>query len=162
VHARSGCMCGLHVPSSLFDWCDLGLKVGVVYTDENGWGGRVQLGDHLRRQKQLNRGKKIQISDIRKGWSTYNIIMIHLCVCSWCTVYKMFNIFTIHDSVHACKCFLPHSFRPCNQSPPPPTLVPACMYGSSPVLSATAVGSVLSPVQYSPPMQSHWPRTQTA
>ena len=44
-------MCG--VPSSLFDWCDLSLKVGVVYADEDGWGGRVQLGDHLRRQKQL-------------------------------------------------------------------------------------------------------------
>ena len=44
-------MCG--VPSSLFDWCNLSLKVGVVYADEDGWGGHVQLGDHLRRQKQL-------------------------------------------------------------------------------------------------------------
>ena len=43
------------VPSSLLHWCDLSLKVGVVYTDEDGWSGRVQLGDHLRRQEQLNR-----------------------------------------------------------------------------------------------------------
>ena len=41
------------VPSSLLQWCDLSLKVGVVYTDEDGWSGRVQLGDHLRRQEQL-------------------------------------------------------------------------------------------------------------
>ena len=45
------CMCDL--PSSLFDWCDLSLKIGVVYANEDGWGGCVQLRDHLRRQKQL-------------------------------------------------------------------------------------------------------------